>query len=224
MSDVKFSIVTGTIGRSTLKDLHQSLLNQYYKNWEWVVVFDGERSFNKNAQNFFEDSVIFNDNRIKYYIISTTEVGGFGREQRIFGAKNITSNWLIYVDDDDILYSHALSSILNYISYHDLITFRTYCDFLGRSIPTHLHWPKIGCGEIASCSYAIRKDLLIKANYYPITNKRLWNPGLPVDTYYFNLLKKLAVNKVIMADVLALARHNYKERGCEPSWVQRFGH
>jgi len=213
------SILTATIGRNVLHDLFISLANQVSPNWEWVVVFDGNCSYNR----YFSDYINLyktSSGKIKISIEETPH--NFGRPQRKAAVSIMSGGFGMYVDDDDILYPHAISTLEKYIKYHDFIIFRTWCDWLGRSIPASLHLPKITCGEVASCSYAVSNELL-KALPWPQQTGREVG-GTAADYYWFREMKKLAKRPVVIPDVLAYARHYYVERGCEPSWVSRFGH
>ena len=49
---MKFSILTSSVGRSTLQDLYKCLLNQSYPNWEWIIVFDGKKGYTDLVESF----------------------------------------------------------------------------------------------------------------------------------------------------------------------------
>lgn len=80
-------------GRKTIRKAIKSVINQTYKNWNLIVVNDGGEDVNDIIQHF-------NDNRIKYL-----ESSHKGKSHALnVGLQNSDSEFITYLDDDDLLY------------------------------------------------------------------------------------------------------------------------
>ena len=91
MDDITFIIPT--IGRSTLNNSINCLLNQTINDWNAIIIFDG---ISCNIENI--------DNRIK--IIETNKKGlsiNSAGLVRNYGISFATTKWIAFLDDDDII-------------------------------------------------------------------------------------------------------------------------
>lgn len=114
-----FSIILPTYNQSEfLKKSIKSILSQTFKNWELLII-------NNNSSDN-TDSVIesFKDDRIKVYRINNENILA---KSRNLGIKNSSSEWLCFIDSDDIWYPKKLEITKKYIEtengdlfYHDL--------------------------------------------------------------------------------------------------------
>lgn len=104
------SIVIPTFNRPFfLYEAIKSCLNQSYKEIEIIVVNDGGEKVDKIIDSF-------RDNRIKYI----THRKNMGLSvARNTGIKSATGEYLVYLDDDDILYPEHISLLLNYLKKGD---------------------------------------------------------------------------------------------------------
>ena len=114
-----FSIILPTYNQSEfLKKSIKSILSQTFKNWELLII-------NNNSSDN-TDSVIesFKDDRIKVYRINNENILA---KSRNLGIKNSSSEWLCFIDSDDIWHPKKLEITKKYIEtengdlfYHDL--------------------------------------------------------------------------------------------------------
>jgi glycosyltransferase involved in cell wall biosynthesis len=94
-----FSIFTPTNNTKYLKELHDSIINQSFKDWEWVIVLNG---------GVVKPSYI-KDSRIKVSEF-TQPVVGVGQLKK-YACSMCVGSYLIEVDHDDMLRDDALSII-----------------------------------------------------------------------------------------------------------------
>jgi len=213
------SIVTASIGRKTLKDLYLSLRAQKNPNWEWRIIFDGREGYSNIVEGFKESST-----RI-FYKTYKGKRHCFGREQRRLGIAESQGDYIIIVDDDDLLRPNCIE-VISKIKTCDLIVWRTKADWLGRIVPDenikNVH--SITNGDICINSYAFNRDLAERIKYPLCGFRRVHSPGIACDFHFFTLLRRAARHPILLENVLSEARHNYPGRGKEPKWVSRFGH
>lgn len=129
MSKIKLSIYTPTHKPDYIDELYDSLLEQKYVNWEWVILTNGKNSdkiYNKLKSKFK------NDERIKIYkaIYNTTDstvnIGDLKRQ----ACEKTTGDYLVEVDHDDLLTPDAFEEIIKCITDEnpDFI-YSDFCEF-----------------------------------------------------------------------------------------------
>jgi len=108
MSDkLQFTICTPTYNRvHTLTRVFESLQNQTFKNFEWVIIDDGSNDGTKSLIDGFLTKSTFN---IKYFY---KENGGKHRAIN-FGIKYASGELFIILDSDDMYTKDALETIYN---------------------------------------------------------------------------------------------------------------
>lgn len=84
------TFIIPTIGRITLLDTLQSLLNLNCNNWKAIIVYDG-----------IKQNISIDDERIKIYEIKKCGKAGNVRNYGLTKVEN--SEWVAFVDDDDLL-------------------------------------------------------------------------------------------------------------------------
>lgn len=113
----KITFIIPTIGRDTLYNSIQSLLNQTNSNWEAIIIFDG-----------IKPNIEINDNRIK-----VIQIDKKGRDKnsaglvRNIGIKHVNTNWIGYLDDDDYLANDYIDCFYNELKLNpnmDVLIFR----------------------------------------------------------------------------------------------------
>ncbi|MEG0188734.1 MAG: glycosyltransferase family A protein, partial [Algoriella sp.] len=91
MSEIKISIVTPSYNRAhTLSRVYESLKNQTFKDFKWIIMDDGStdntselvKSF--QAENVFEIDYFWNENQHKFITVFE-------------GIKKVTSNYFMIV-------------------------------------------------------------------------------------------------------------------------------
>ncbi len=118
MSDEIFiTFIIPTIGRSTLINSIDSLLNQTDSDWNAIIIFDG---ITKNIN--------INDDRIKMIEIDKCGFKNSAGMVRNEGIKNCNNTkWIGFLDDDDTLSKDYIEKLKYEIAIHpniDLIIFR----------------------------------------------------------------------------------------------------
>jgi glycosyltransferase involved in cell wall biosynthesis len=108
---MKFSIITPTHNRSKkISRAIKSMQAQSYKNWEMIISDDGSTDNTCEVVKLFMEK----DKRIKYFRMDKN--GGVGKA-RNYGFKNISpdTNWIGFLDSDDVFVENALELIKNKI-------------------------------------------------------------------------------------------------------------
>lgn len=164
------NFVIPSIGRSTLKNTLQSLIDQTNTNWQCWVGFDG---LDKSQ---VDQSILVYDDRI-HYLYLKEKLGIFGFNSGInhtignagFVRNYIISNifgndyeWIGFVDDDDTLrpyYIEKLQEEIDY-TYFDCCIFRMKCG--------ELIIPPIGMIEVVQnsvgISFCVQKKFIVDNN------------------------------------------------------------
>ena len=120
MSIPKITFIIPTIGRDTLINSINSLLNQTYIDWNAIIIFDGIKS-----------NIDINDERIK--IIECEKKGlNFNSAAlvRNYGISFAKTYWIAFLDDDDIISNDYIETFYNEISnrYVSVIQFLNETD------------------------------------------------------------------------------------------------
>lgn len=111
------TFIIPTIGRSTLSNTLESLINQTNPNWKAIVIFDGVSSTIKNT-----------DRRIS--VIESSKLGKTYNSAgvvRNYGITLADTEWVAFVDDDDCLlhkYVDIFIAESSKYSVADIIIFR----------------------------------------------------------------------------------------------------
>ena len=103
----KFSVVTPLYEANLnfLKEAVQSVFEQSYSNWEWIIVDDGS---SKSVSSQFLYELAEQDNRVK--VFSNEENIGISRTTNNCIEKS-SGDWIVFFDQDDLLHAQALSLI-----------------------------------------------------------------------------------------------------------------
>ena len=100
-----FSIITPTYNRANLlKRCGESILNQSFGDFEWIIIDDGSIDNTKEVINSFKDP------RIVFFSFSQNQGVNVARNKGLDLAKG---KYLFYVDSDDLLLPDALEIIYN---------------------------------------------------------------------------------------------------------------
>lgn len=108
---IKFTIITPTIGRSTLADAVKSIRDQGYKNVEHLIVYDGPPD-----AIFSEVFNEYNSRKHKTRVLATgSNFKDFGHSVRSWSIDYATGDYILYMDDDDVYIGDALQKISEFI-------------------------------------------------------------------------------------------------------------
>lgn len=109
------TFIIPTIGRDTLQDSINSLLNQTIKSWNAIIIFDGIKS-----------NIINYDYDIRIKIVEIEKIGlniNNSGNVRNYGMSLVGKNtdWIAFLDDDDILSNDYIETFYNEIyKYEDI--------------------------------------------------------------------------------------------------------
>ena len=97
---LKFSVFTPTHDTTWIKDCYESLVNQTYSNWEWVIVPNGDKTL-------FIPPEIINDPRVIIKPVKSVRIGAL----KNYACSQAKGEIYVELDHDDILVPWALQRI-----------------------------------------------------------------------------------------------------------------
>ena len=101
----KISVIIPTYNRlNSLTDCIRSVIKQNYENLEILICHDGP----SDIFNSFK----FDDNRIRYFN-TDTRTNNYGASQRNLLLKKVTGDYVIFLDDDNILYDNYINKMIS---------------------------------------------------------------------------------------------------------------
>ncbi len=168
-------------GEMYLKKTIESILNQSYSNFEFIIWDDGSTD---SSRTIIES---FNDKRIRYYYHENT---GLGQTLHL-ACEKATGKYIARIDGDDIAYYNRFEKEVNYLESHsDYVLVSSAVDYIddegniiGRSLPCTLD--KILRGSIYKSNMIVhpmvmmRNDAYLKtggyAGVYYYEDRLLWN-------------------------------------------------
>lgn len=106
---MKFSIITPTHSIKNIPyliELYNSIKNQSYSNWEWIVVLNGE------FEPFYVPTFIAQDNRTKFYRIDNNNNRNVGFVKN-FAGKMAEGDIIVEIDHDDLIVENCLQELYN---------------------------------------------------------------------------------------------------------------
>ena len=111
---MKFSIIVPVFNTETyLEECINSVLEQTYTDFELILVDDGSTDNSASICDFYAQ----NDERIKVYHIINSGVSS----ARNVGIDNVTGEWLLFLDSDDVLHPKALQVLSENIEIYPLV-------------------------------------------------------------------------------------------------------
>lgn len=168
------TFIIPTIGRKTLERTLKSIENQSNHNWKAIVIFDGVRP-----------TVTTNNSRIT--ILEAPQKLGEGKNSagnvRNYGMKFVDTEWIGFVDDDDVIspdFVDRFYAEINEFPAIDVVIFRMYRHSDRRILPK-LQAKNFIKSQVG-ISFVIKSDLF-KAGYK-------FMPGKCEDYTYLNKLRR----------------------------------
>uniref|UniRef100_A0A6C0B8M7 Glycosyltransferase 2-like domain-containing protein n=1 Tax=viral metagenome TaxID=1070528 RepID=A0A6C0B8M7_9ZZZZ len=112
--ETKITFIIPTIGRSSLRQTVECLLQQTKPYWKAIIIFDG-----------IEPTIHSSDNRITIFKHTKLGVVNYAGAVRNYGISYATTEWVAFVDDDDVLKNTYVETFYREIKYNsDIIIFR----------------------------------------------------------------------------------------------------
>jgi glycosyltransferase involved in cell wall biosynthesis len=154
----KLTFIIPTIGRKTLSNTIKSLENQINQNWNAIIVFDGIKPNIKTVNP-----------KIRIIQIKKlgTNINSAGNVRNV-GIKHAKTEWVAFVDDDDILTKNYVQTFYNEIDEFkdiDVIIFRMHNN-------DNRILPEIKTDNFYKCkvgiSFAVKTEIVKKQiKFYP---------------------------------------------------------
>ena len=121
---MKISIVTASYNyEKYIKETIHSILNQTYKDWEMIIVDDC------STDNSVDIIKSYNDDRIKLFV---NEKNLGLKETLKRGIKEASSEWIAFLESDDVLAPDYLEKKVEIIKkYPDINLIFNDCEFFG---------------------------------------------------------------------------------------------
>ena len=164
------TIIIPTIGRSSLKNTIQSLINQTNQEWRAIIVFDGILC------NLSEE---LRDSRIQ--VLECEKKGNkinSAGNVRNYGIRHVTTTWVGFVDDDDILSERYVETFYKEIQEYlntDVILFRMYTETPSHLFPTMFFIPELNTDNFyrqkTGISFALKTSIFINENHWFIPSE-----------------------------------------------------
>jgi len=163
--DSLITFIVPTINRISLYKTVLSILNQTITSWKMIILFDGCEPIDPLLLGLLNNSrIVFLSINKKGNEADEQKSHGSAGEVRNIGMKLVTTPWIGFVDDDDILDSKYIESLLielNETKMADVVLFRMVDDF---SVIPSIFCREIKEGEIG-ISFVI-KTSIIRNGYY----------------------------------------------------------
>lgn len=102
------TFIIPSIGRETLGRSLNSLLDQTKQNWKAIVIFDG-----------IDAEPPVKDPRISSFKVAKTGKSNHAGEVRNLGMEKVTTDWIGFLDDDDIVSKYYVERLQHEISLKD---------------------------------------------------------------------------------------------------------
>ncbi|WP_313772480.1 glycosyltransferase family A protein [Candidatus Regnicoccus frigidus] len=157
----KVSVITPTCGRiEGLKNAIASVDAQSYPLWEHLIVCDGYFPAVHSL------SLANQDPRRHYYF--TPAIRNFGNLQRNVGIVRSRGEFLLFLDDDNVIYPEALDQMVTGFDSEniDLVFCPINYDHVKHGVQSQILMPSPGftVGEVDSLNAMIRRDLVVHCN------------------------------------------------------------
>lgn len=111
--NIKVSVVMPVyhVTREALKKSVESVINQTYKDWELIIVDDG------NEEEYIEDIIPYEQKNKRITIIRQNNSGV--SVARNAGVQKAIGEWIIFIDSDDWMEENQIETLLAYAERHN---------------------------------------------------------------------------------------------------------
>lgn len=133
MMNYGFSIIMPTYNRSELLlKAIKSVCKQNYYNWEIIIVDDNSKydCMVNNKKNIDK----FNNANIKYYYLETNHGHSYARN---FGILKSCKDWIVYLDDDNVMVEKCLERLNSFLNKHkdiNVITSKYLVNYVNNNV------------------------------------------------------------------------------------------
>lgn len=183
------TIIVPTKGRETLRSALLSLVRQTCVDWQAIVICDGFEA---------ADDLKDLDSRIRFISCVKTGTANHAGAVRNIGIKEVTTKWIGFVDDDDLLadgYVELLKKYDDKCENVDIVIFTMINN--GVLIPSK--WNNAIVQNDVGISYAYKSRLSLEDGLY-------FNPSSHEDYDHLNRMTKHGASYMIDRDVSYIVR------------------
>lgn len=197
------SIITPTYNSAKyIAETIQSVQNQTYQNWEWIIIDDGSSDDTEIVVNSLKEK----DKRIQFFKLEQNSGPAIARNTGIEKAKG---NFMTFLDADDIWFPNFIENSINTIkesgvsfvfsSYrrsNESLEF-VYSDFI---VPQKVTYTDILKSNSISCLTAFLDIYKLGKKFMPIIRKRqdmgLWLKYLKEIPYAYGIEEPQAIYRI----------------------------
>ena len=170
MDNPKVSIITATFNsESTLEDCIKSIIDQGYKNIEYIIIDGGSKDRTVDIINKYNGNIT--------HWISEPDKGVYDAWNK--GLKLSSGEWILFVGSDDVLYPDAIASYIDYISAQseilDMVSSRIHITNKDNEVIRTFGWP---------WKWSVSKRVFTIAHPGAFHNKRLFEVYGDYNTSY----------------------------------------
>jgi hypothetical protein len=125
-SDAFITFIVPTVGRATLFRTLTSIRQQTNSRWKAIVIFDGCAPTDESVLGLLQDTRFLYVSIKKQGVLSSNQHGQAGHIRNI-GMSMVTTPWIGFVDDDDVILPNYIEKLIeesSALSNADLISFR----------------------------------------------------------------------------------------------------
>ncbi len=197
------SIITPTYNSAKyIAETIQSVQNQTYKNWEWIIVDDGS----SDETEVMIQQMTSTDSRIQFYKLTQNSGPAIVRNK---GIEKASGKFMTFLDADDIWFSHFIENSIKAIDKTEIpFVFSSYkrsnenlefvySDFI---VPKKVTYTDILKTNSISCLTAFLDIDKLGKKYMPIIKKRqdmgLWLQYLKEIPFAYGIQKPQAIYRI----------------------------
>jgi hypothetical protein len=125
-SDAFITFIIPTVNRVTLFRTLTSILHQTNQRWKAIILFDGCAPTDESLLSLLQDTRFLYISIKKHGVLSSNQHGKAGQIRNI-GMSMVTTPWIGFVDDDDVILSNYIEKLIeesSSLSNAELISFR----------------------------------------------------------------------------------------------------
>ena len=171
MEQFKVSIITAAHNcESFILDTFNSVINQTYSNWEWIITDDCSTD---DTVEYLK-SLIGNDKRIILLQLDKNSGSAVARNTSL---RKATGRYITFLDSDDLLDKDYLEKQVNFIKENGPIVSAGYRRLTENSctdfyVPDSVNYKQILCGDPLSCLTTMYDKDAIGERYFLETVKK----------------------------------------------------
>jgi len=125
-SEAFITFIIPTVNRVTLFRTLTSILHQTNQRWKAIILFDGCEPTDESLLSLLQDTRFLYISIKKHGVLPSNQHGKAGQIRNI-GMSMVTTPWIGFVDDDDLILSNYIEKLMeesSTLSNADLISFR----------------------------------------------------------------------------------------------------